>query len=318
VEIIAARVHDYQTPLQVDSMQLAQPQPGEEVVRLAYAGVNPVDAYNAQGKIGGNTSRPLPRAVGIEASGWLNGKPVLVNGEGLGVLRDGVFANAVIAPSAAITELPDGIDLPKAACLGVAGLTSWNVVRETAKVTSDDRVVVLGAGGGVGLSVVSVASALGAETWGQIGNDAKRDAVYGAGAKSVVVAKASSLFDAVRDFKPTVVIDPLGGEFTPAILEALDVGGRLVIFGTSAGAETNMNLQTLYRSGLQIKGYGGLTLSSQARQEGLEQCVEALAQGKLDIFIDRVMPLADVNHAFGALKDRQITGKIVLDLSKTS
>ena len=79
---------------------------------------------------------------------------MLVHGEGLGTARDGVWAQAAVVPSEAVTDIPEGVDLGEAAAIGVVGVTAWNVVHKVGQVGSDDRVLVLGASGGVGSAIV--------------------------------------------------------------------------------------------------------------------------------------------------------------------
>lgn len=308
----AARLHHHGDPLVVDEVSLPAPAPGEVRVELAFAGVNPVDSYVAAGRVA--PDGPLPRIVGSEASGHVDGRPVLVSGAGLGSTRDGVWAGAANVPAAATVPLPDGVGLQEAAALGVAGLTAWDTLR-LAGVQPCDRVLVLGASGGVGLTTVSLAVAMGATVWGQTGSSDKADAIRAQGADRVAVADAAGLADAVSELAPTVVIDGLGGEFTPAALAAMAQHGRLVLFGTSAGSASRLELQTVYRKGLRILGFGGLMLSDDERRADLAEALAAVADGRMRIPIDRVLPLEQVNEAFRLIGDRALTGKIVLDLA---
>ena len=280
-------------------------------VDLVFAGVNPVDSYVAQGRVAADG--PLPRTVGGEASGRLGGRPVLVSGAGLGSTRDGVWAGAANVPESAVVPLPEGIGLREAAAVGVAGLTAWHTL-DVARVRPGDHVLVLGAGGGVGLTTVSLAVDMGATVWGQTGSPAKVDAIRRQGAHGVVVTDAAGLAEAVGEFSPAVVIDGLGAGFTSAAVTAMAPYGRLVLFGTSAGSTSTMELQPLYRKSLTIHGYGGLMLSDAERRTGLIEAMAALAEGRMQIPVDRTIPLEQVNDAFGLLADRAVTGKIVLDL----
>jgi NADPH2:quinone reductase len=307
----AARLHRHGDPLAVDEVSLLAPAAGEVRVELAYAGVNPVDSYVAAGRVAADG--PLPRTVGSEASGHVDGRPVLVSGAGLGSTRDGVWAGAANVPAAAAVPLPDGVGLREAAALGVAGLTAWDTLH-LAGVRPGDRVLVLGASGGVGLTTVSLAVDMGATVWGQTGSGDKGEAIRRQGAHQVVVADAAGLADAVAEFAPTVVVDGLGGGFTPAALSAMAPHGRLVLFGTSAGSTSELELRTVYRKGLRLLGYGGLMLSDEERSAGLAEALAAVADGRMRIAIDRILPLEQVNEAFRLIGDRALTGKIVLDL----
>lgn len=299
-------------PPRVEPVRLPEPRDGEVVVELSYAGVSPVDRYLADGRLA--PDGPLPRTLGVEAAGRLDGQPVLVSGEGLGSRRDGVWAQAAVVPEEAVLALPEGVDLQEAAAMGVAGLTAWNIVVELLAVGPGDRVLVLGAAGGVGLSLVSLAAARGARVWGQTGHEHKAEVIRQEGAAEVLVTGAAGLADAARALEPTVVIDPLGAAFTPAALSVLAPHGRLVVFGTSAGEQAVLDLHLLYRRGVQILGYAGLLLGREERRASLRQALVALAERTLRLRIERVVALTEVQVALDLLADRSRLGKVVLDL----
>jgi NADPH:quinone reductase len=94
----------------------------------------------------------------------------------------------------------------------------------------------------------------------------------------------------------------------------LALDGRLVLYGTSAGSEATLQLQPVYRGGQRIFGYGGLRLSAEKRREDLTEALSALVDGRLRIRVGRTFPLERVNDAFGALGDRSVAGKILLEL----
>jgi NADPH:quinone reductase len=307
----AARLHAHGGPLLVEDVELPPPRDDDVRVELAFAGVNPVDSYVAQGKVAADG--PLPRVLGGEASGHVDGRPVLVTGAGLGATRDGLWASAANVPRGAVVPLPEGAGLREAAAMGVAGLTAWHTL-ELADVRPADRVLIMGASGGVGLTAVSLAASIGATVWGQTGSAAKADAIRSQGAHEVVVTDAEGLAEALGEWTPTVVVDGLGGAFTPAALAALAPHGRHVLFGTSAGTTSTMELRSLYRNSLRLLGYGGLILSDEERREGLRGALTALAAGRMTLPIDRTLPLERVNDAFHLLEDRAVAGKIVLQL----
>jgi len=309
----AGRLIEHGRPLVIEPVTLPEPSEGEVRVELRYGGVNPVDRYTAEGRVA--PDGPLPRTLGAEATGVLDGRQVLVAGEGLGARRDGVWAQAAVVPEAAVLELPDGVSLRDAAAMGVAGLTAWKVVSELARVCAEDRVLVLGASGGVGSMIVSLAASTGARVWGQTGSERKAGGIREDGAERAVVAGPEQLADAVREFEPTVVIDPLGDGFLAPAVEVIALRGRIVSYGTSAGAEVRINLQTLYRKMVSLLGYGGMQLTRDERREGLGQALAALADGRLRVRIDRTLALDQVNEAFALLERREVQGKVLLELA---
>lgn len=310
----AARAHAHGEPLVVEEVDTDAPGADEVVVDMAFAGVNPVDRYIAEGRVAPDS--PLPRTMGMEGAGRLagDGRPVLVHGGGLATKRDGAWAERIVAPREAVTEIPAGVDLAEAAAMGVAGVTAWRTATEQARVTADDRVLVLGASGGVGSMLVSLCRSLGARVWGQTGNPDKGDFVTGQGAEAVVTAGASDLAEALAPLAPTVVFDALGDGFSTAAIEALTPFGRLVSFGVSAGPIAEVNMQQIYRKALTVYGYGGLIDPSERIAQGKTEALAALADGRIRVAIAEVLPLTRVNDAFAALVDRTVTGKIVLDL----
>ena len=312
MRVSAARLVEHGKPVQVEVVDLPEPGEGEVIVDLAFAGVNPVDRYGALGRVA--AGGPVPRTLGTEASGRVNGHAVMVGGHGLGTRRDGLWATQAIVPEDSLIDIPEGVRLEHAAAMGVAGATAWCTVTELAKVTSEDRVLILGASGGVGSIAVSVARALGATVWGQTETSGKASWVRDRGADRVVSAGPDGLVDAVRELRPTVVIDPLGDGFFGAAVESLAERGRLVIFGTSAGDRGEVPLQALYRKGLTVYGYGGLLDNDETRTRHATEALEAARDGRLKVVVERIMALGQVNDALGLLADRKVLGKLVLDL----
>ncbi len=310
--IRAARLHTHGEPLAVDDVTLPEPAEGEVRVELEFAGINPIDRYIAEGRVA--PDGPLPRTLGGEAAGSLDGRPVLVAGAGLGAIRDGLWAQAAIVPRDAVVELPAGVATRQAAAMGIAGLTAFKCARELAALSAADRVLVLGASGGVGSMIVSLAHDAGATVWGQTGSAAKAAGIEAQGADRVIVAEAGELAGALDGFEPTVVFDPLAGPFLAPVIDALAPGGRLVSFGTSAGPEVTFNMQQLYRKNLTVNGYAGLILSPTERRQGIEAALAALGEGALTFRIDSELALDEVNVGFRRIADRNVQGKLVLAL----
>jgi NADPH2:quinone reductase len=309
----AARLVEHGAPLQVERTPLADPGPGEVVVELAYAGVNPVDRYGALGRVA--PDGPLPRTLGTEGAGTVDGRRVVVHGHGVGTGRDGTWAEAVVAPTTALVDVPHGVDLREAAAVGVAGVTAWRVVHDLARVDPSDRGLVLGAGGGVGSSVVSAVHAAGATVWGQTSDPGRRDWIVARGADEVVVSDAPGLAAAVAVLEPTVVFDALGDGFSGAAVDALAPRGRLVLYGTSADPRGELPLQQLYRKGLTVIGYGGLTEPPEVLRDATHRTLAAMAAGAMTVTVDSAIPLTDVNEALTRLAERRVRGKLVLEVS---
>jgi NADPH2:quinone reductase len=314
MQIRAARLVAHGEPLEVAEIELQEPDVSKEqvLVEMAFAGVNPVDRYQAIGRVAPDA--PLPRTLGSEGAGRVDGKEVFVSRDALVNPGDGIWASHVVARRDALVEVPPNLGLEVAASVGVVGVTAWRCVVDVGQVTADDRVLVFGASGGVGSAIVSLARSIGAEVVAQTGSESKRQWLAGRDPSRIVVGDAAQLAGLLAGWHPTVVIDPLGGEFTGAGIDALAERGRLVIFGTSAGVTGELPLQQLYRKMLTVHGYGGLIEPADRLADGARKALAALADGRMEIVIDEVLPLAAVNEAFAAIVERRVRGKLVLDL----
>ena len=279
--------------------ELPDPTAGDDevLVDVTHASVNPLDIWVSRGAPGAAADH-LPWIPGTEGAGVLDGTPVLIRGAGLGLLRPGTFATKIAAPRNALVELPAGSDPGVAAALGVAGLTAYNCVNTLGAARAEDRVLV----------------ASGARVWGQTTNAEKVDGVLALGAERVIVAEADELAAAVAELAPTLVIDGLGGRFTPAAVAALQLRGRLVLFGASAGDDIPLSSRGFYRKGLTLFGYTGLIESPASQAKILAELLTEAAAGKLVVPVELV-PLAQAQSAFERILERRVTGKLVLDTS---
>ena len=308
----AARLVEHGRPLLVRRVPLAVPGPDEVLVEMAFAGVNPVDRYGALGTVAPDA--PVPRTLGVEGVGRAEGRWVVLHGHGLGTTRDGLWADAAVVPRAACIDLPEGVEPKAAAALGVAGATAYRTVTGLARVMPEDRVLVLGASGGVGSMIVSMVHSLGAQVWGHTENPSKAHGIEESGAGRSVVAGPATLPAAVAELRPTVVFDALGDGYTGAAVEALEPRGRLVLFGTSADGEGRVPLRALYRKSLSILGYGGLIEPEDAARRSIAGALAAVRDGQMSVKIDSVLALEDVNEALRRIEQREVCGKLLLAL----
>jgi NADPH2:quinone reductase len=308
----AVRVHAFGAPLHVDDVPEPEPGDGEVLFEVGFVGVNPLDLWVADGTVAGGT-QPLPFVLGSEASGTIEGRAVMVRGGGVGTARDGLYRALAAVPVDTVVDVPAGVDPQQAAGLGVAGETAWRLVHDVARVTPDDRVLVLGASGGVGSLVVQLAKAAGAAVTGQTSSQDKVAFVREMGADDVVVADADDLTDAASGTAPTVVIDPLAGAFTGAAVAAMAPFGRLILYGASAGATVDrFDLRALYRKSVDVLTYSGTMERQGWVREGMALALAAVARGELHVPIDEVLPLERAQEAHDRIRRREVRGKLLL------
>lgn len=305
----AARIHAFGEPLVVEEVSDPEAGSGETIVELTHAGVNPLDIRVASG---GGGRMPLPFIPGCDGSGRTEQGPVLVYGKGIGLSRSGTYAEAVAVPDACVILIPDGVDPAQAAGLGMAAVTAYGLVHGPAPVTSEERVLVLGASGGVGLLAVQLALRAGGRVWAQTSSADDAALLTSLGAEEVVVGGAAELHDGARALSPHLVIDPLGGPFTDVALRILEPGGRIAVLGAAAGARGEVDFGMLYRKAATLFGHATLQMSGSQVRTALETCLDGLRTGLLKVHVDDIVPLDQVEQAHERLTSRQTTGKLVL------
>jgi NADPH2:quinone reductase len=308
----AARIHEFKGELRVDEVPEPQPGGGEVLARIGYAAVNPLDIWVTQGTVGGG-SQKLPFVPGTEATARVDGGWAFLLAPGYGTQRDGFYQERVAVPRDAVVPLPPSVDPKQAAAAGVAGITAWRLVHDVAKLERGEEVLVLGASGGVGSILIQVAKNAGATIIAQTGNRDKESWVREQGADEVVVAEAAQLAESTAGRRLTAIFDPLGGTFTRAAADLLQPHGRLALFGVSAGAEATLDLRGLYRKGGSILGYGGISEPPDRQRLALEHVLTEMAEGRIRVPIDEVLPLERAFEAHRRILARQVRGKLVLE-----
>lgn len=299
------------TVAELTDVEQPEPRDGEVLVKMAHAAVNPFDLQVLRGEIGADTARVL--TLGAEGVGTVDGRLVQVSGGGLGVGRDGTFAPWVLAPSSAVRPLPEGADPRRSATVGVAGKTAWRTVHQLAGVTSDDVVLVLGASGGVGIFAAQLARAAGARVLAHTASDTKAARLAELGLEPVTAATAVELVAALAGTGVSVVLDPLGGDYSAALLPHLALGARIVSYGVLAGRTASIDLGVLYSRGLTLRGTSGGTTPEAESEQALAGALDAVLTGAVRVDVESV-PLAEAPRALRRLTERTVTGKLVLDV----
>jgi NADPH2:quinone reductase len=214
--------------------------------------------------------------------------------------------------------VPGGVGLDAAAGFWVAHATAYHALRSIAEVTAGERVVVLGAAGGVGLAAVELAASLGAEVIAAASTADKLELCRQRGATGLVNYAERDLRDEIRRLAPEgvdVVIDPVGGPYAERALRTLRWKGRFVTVGFASGEIPRIPLNLVLLKGCVVKGFEIRTFSQvepelAARDEA--ELVELLASGRI---VPHVSAVHDLEHAADALDEvagRRSTGKVLL------
>jgi NADPH2:quinone reductase len=298
------------------------PEPGQVVMAVEAAGVNFVDALFVGGQY--QIKPLLPFTPGGEVAGR-----VISLGEGVTELSVddrvmattglGGFASHVALAAGSLSRLPDVLDSPRAATFSQSYCTSLYALRERAQLQPGESVLVLGAGGGIGLAAIAVARVLGARVIGAASSEEKRHAALAAGADAVIDSSSESIKDRAREWAGgtgvDVVMDPISGPAAQPSLRALGDGGRYLVVGFASGTIADIPLNQVLLRNRTVVGidWGIWSLQHPAHQNVLlADLLEMVADGRLDPVHPVTYPLSNAATALTDLLERRVVGKMAL------
>jgi NADPH2:quinone reductase len=268
---------------------------GEVIVDITAAPINPVDLSIAAGRFYAGPPNP-PYVPGVEGVGRTADGARLWFETGAGYIGDGSMAERAVVQLERAVELPDGVEDAVAGCLGVAGIAAWVPLANRACVEEGETVLVLGATGIVGQIGVQAAKLLGAGRVIAAGRDPERLAAVDADAHVRLPATAGELRDASDD-GIDVVLDPLWGEHAAAATEAMNVNGRLVVLGQSAGQESTLDSGVVRGKALQVLGHANAMTAPEVKHAAYRAMCDHAAAGRLKVEYEE-LPLDDVAAAW--------------------
>lgn len=304
---------------------------GHVLLRVGASSFNYHDVFTVRGMPGIRV--PLPVVIGLDLAGtieevgpgvegWKPGDRVLVNplkpGVGLmGEMVDGGMAEFSLVDARQLIPLPDEVTFEQAAALPVAYGTAHRMLVTHNTVKAGDKVVILGASGGVGTACVILAKLLGAEVVACAGSAEKGERLKALGADHVVNYREQdfSKWAIERYGKPQrrsyeggvdVLINFTGGDTWLPSLKCIKRGGTLLVCGATAGHDPREDLRYVWSFELNIKG------SNSFYEENLRALLDLVAEGAIDPVIDRVLPLEQAVEGLALIRDRAVLGKVVV------
>ncbi len=288
----ALRIHAYGGPevMRLDEVPVPSAGPGERLVKLAAASVNPIDWKMRHGLM----SIPLPRVLGRDGAGVdvASGERVL----GIGTPgRDGTHAEYAIFKETSCTVIPENIEFAQAAALGIAGLSAWIPLVEQAGIEPGQRVLIHAGAGGVGGFAIQIARLHGAEVWTTC-SARNADWCRALGAHHTIdyahedFTSLGAMFDAV--------LDTLGGPVHARSALVLKPGGALTYLNAAP-------VQAVERRDVRV-----MPAEVRATPDRL-RCLLALG---LRVRVERRFPLEEGPHAYELSRSGHARGKIVLEV----
>lgn len=301
------------------------PGPGQVRIAVSAAGVHLVDTSLRSGVAGGPFALPeLPMTPGREVAGVVDELGPDVDSSWLGQrvvahlgMTSGGYAELAVAKVESLQSLPDTVSDDAAVAMIGTGRTTIGIL-DVAQIQSDDVVLVMAAAGGIGSLLVQAVRNAGAVAIGAAGGPSKVDKVRELGATIAVDYNLPNWPQTVRDAldgrEVTALLDGVGGGYGTAALDLLGIGGRVIMFGWSAGAPLEITTSLLYERGLTasvaigprvLKRFGGLRPLE-------DRALAALASGELVPLVGQTFALAEAAAAHTALESRGTVGKVVL------
>jgi NADPH:quinone reductase len=307
--------------LVVEDRPTPDPAEGMVVIEVAAAGVNFVDGLICQGRyqlkpttpfVPGSEVAGTIAAVGAGVTGWSVGDRVLV------FCGFGGFASHVVVPALSLVAVPDAIDLTTAAALIQSYATMLFTLTRRTTVAPGEWVLVLGAGGGVGLAAIDVATALGARVIAAASTPDKLEAALSMGAEATIAYEEEDLKTRARELSGggvDVVVDPVGGRHSEPALRATRHLGRFCVIGFASGPIASVPLNQVLLNNRTVVGvdWGGWTFKDPlGNRDLIARLMTMVGAGQLHPVEPAAFPLDGAAAVMAGLIDRTIGGKAVL------
>lgn len=314
----------YGPPESLQLLELPDPVPakGQLLIDVEACGVNFPDTLIIEGKY--QLKPELPFAPGGEVAGVVAAvgegvDPAWVGQSVIALTYYGGFAEKVLVDEKQLLPRPAGMSGAMAAGFGLVYGTSMHALKQRAALKAGETLLVLGAGGGVGLAAVEIGALMGATVIAAASTPEKLEAARQAGATHLINYREQPLREALAEIVGKkgvdVVYDPVGGELFEQALRSTAWNGRALVVGFASGTIPKVPANLALLKGCSIVGvfWGTFrTLELAADNKNFEQLFAWYAEDKLHPVIGQTMPLERAGVALRALMDRSVIGKVVL------
>ena len=299
------------------------PGPGEVLVEVVASAVNRADLLQRQGRY--DPPPGAPAYPGLECAGRVAELGEGVTGWSVGnevcaLLSGGGYAERVAVPEGQVLPLPAGVDVLHAAALPEVACTVWSNVCSLAGLRPGETLLVHGGASGIGTFAIQLAVALGARVLVTAGTPAKLARCRELGAAVAVSYRDEDFVARVREETGgrgvDVVLDNMGGPYLARNVDALAVGGRLVVVGLQGGRRGELDLGALLAKRASVSA---TSLRARPVQEKAaivagvrEQVWPLVAAGRVRPVVDRVLPMSEAAEAHRVLEAGEHVGKVLL------
>ncbi|MEM6304132.1 MAG: NADPH:quinone oxidoreductase family protein [Pseudomonadota bacterium] len=309
-------------PLSLQEVETPVPAAGEVLVEVETCGLNFADLLIIKGTY--QEKPTLPYTLGMELAGTVRevGESVthLKPGQRVAAFSGfGGLGEYVALPAAVCVPIPGDMPAVDAAAFLIAYGTSHVGLDYKARLRAGERLLVLGASGGVGLTAVELGKLMGAEVIACARGADKLAVCKEAGADHLINSETDDIREIVKDLGGAdVVYDPVGGDQFKAALRACNPEARLLPLGFASGEVPQIPANILLVKNLTVMGlyWGGYArVNPKVLTDSIAQLFAWYAEGKLKPHVSHVMPLEQANEALDLLRTRKATGKVVVQVS---
>ena len=314
-------VSDHGVAPQVEDVAEPSPGPGQVLVRIHACGLNFGDLLIIKGTY--QDTPPLPFTLGMEIAGVVEALGEGVTSPAVGT-RVAVFegagglAEAGVFSAERCVEIPDTMPFEEAAGFIVAYGTSHLALTDRAHLKTGERLLVLGAAGGVGLTAVELGAAMGAEVIAVARGTQKLAVAKAAGATHVLDSETADIRAEVKALGGAdVVYDAVGGDGFKAAMRSTNPGGRIIVIGFASGDVPQIPANHLLVKNIDAIGFywGGYLKWAPERLAGsLADLMGMYEAGQLTPHIGATRPLAETAEALELLRSRKVSGKVVVTM----
>ncbi len=307
--------------LSVQDIEEPEPGEGEVVVDVAAAGLNFPDTLIIEGKY---QFRPeLPFTPGGEAAGVVSAvgegvSRVSVGQRVIALSSFGAFAEKWAVPATGVIPIPEALDFESAAGFGLTYGTSYHALVQRAQLQSGERLLVLGAAGGVGSAAIEIGKHLGAEVIAAASTPEKLQFASDLGADHLVDYTTEQLRERLKEITAgrgvDVVYDPVGGDFTEQAFRSLAWNGRHLVIGFAAGPIPELPINLALLKGASLVGvFWGRSLSEEPQRafQNFVELTELANVGAIRPRISQRFTLDQYAEAFGVFENRSVMGKAI-------
>ncbi|MDR6758083.1 alcohol dehydrogenase [Mycoplana sp. BE70] len=322
---MAIRAHGGVDQLNLEEWPVPQASDGQALVEIKACGLNYMDVFVIRGmpdmpttmpRIPGGDIAGIVRAVGAGVSDkWLGKRVVLFprfpTGGVLGENGNGGLCEYIAVDGRQLIEIPDNVSFEDAAALPIAYGTSHRMLFTRGHIKAGEKVLILGASGGVGVSCLQFAKMVGCEVYACTSSEEKGEKLKALGADHIInyvetPEFSRAVWTATGKTGVDVAINFTGGDTWIQTQRSMATGGRILTCGSTAGHLCDIDVRFLWHRETEIIG------SRAYVPEDIVACLDYVASGKLKPVVEVRLPLERAAEGVRLLDDRQIFGKVIV------